>query len=360
MLAVRGCGRAAPHRVCCAAAAAAATAVPAALPPTRSWCDPGPPPAFVLPPVHLSYDAAEAEALLERHVIGSVKGGGAIVLGADTESRPMGFGGDGRVALLQLATPSAVVLLPLQALAPPASSPGADTPLPPLLARLLARSNTFLVGVRVRDDAALLARGCAAPLAATAVDVALAAVRCGVFAPAPGEVLNPASIGLATLIAALGGPVLSKSRSVTLSNWERAPLSEAQVQYAAVDAYVSGWAAAQVYAAHAARCAVAGAPPPPPLPAWLAAEAVLQAADEAASAARAAAARKAIDSVLSRHAGGLSRGALLSRTRAALPREKESYVRNTIERLIRRGVLARAPGSSGSGTWVWNAAEGAD
>ncbi len=49
------------------------------------------PPAFKLPPVHLTYNDAEAEALLQQHVCGGDGSGthAAVCLGMDTESRPV-------------------------------------------------------------------------------------------------------------------------------------------------------------------------------------------------------------------------------------------------------------------------------
>jgi ribonuclease D len=48
------------------------------------------------------------------------------------------------------------------------------------------------------------------------------------------------SIGLAALTARVLGVTLPKSRSVSRSDWQRAKLTPAQVQYAALDALVTG------------------------------------------------------------------------------------------------------------------------
>jgi RNA polymerase sigma factor for flagellar operon FliA len=294
--------------------------------------------------VYLTYKAAEAEKLLSRHA------DGALVLGCDTESRPVGFGGSGRVALLQLATPTAVVLLPLLSLGGQSA----------VLERMLSRAVTVLVGVGVHEDAALLARNTAASAApaaaaagATTVDVATAAARCGI-APTAGS-----SLGLAALVECLGGPALLKSRSVTLSNWERTPLSETQVTYAALDAYASGWAAAQLHALASARATVAGAPPLPPLPAWLAAEAALQAAETEARRVRIALVKAAVMAALAAQPGGMPKRVLVAQVVAQLPQVKDAHVSNALLKLIKRGILARvsspsrAPtdGSDG-GNWV--------
>ena len=222
--------------------------------PSFGWSATAAPP-FLLPQVHVAATAAQAEALLARHVCALQEEPPTLVLGFDTESRPMGLGGTGRLALLQLATPTAVVLLPLLRF-------GGETP--PSLARLLA-SPALLCGVSSHEDAAALAAAAAAPRAmrAVAVDVATAAARHRVAGDLGGE-----RVGLAALVAALGGPSLAKPREVTLSNWEKWPLSAAQVSYAALDAFASGWAAAALHARLAERPGGAA-----PLTDWLRAEA---------------------------------------------------------------------------------------
>jgi hypothetical protein len=288
---------------------------------------------FALPAVHLTYKAAEAEALLARHV-GEGLDGASVVLGMDTESRPQGFGGDGRVALLQLATPRAVVLLPLLRL----------QPAPPALARLLALPRTLLCGVGVAADADAFA------CAAATVDVGVAAAR-HAFVEVTPQRPTP---GLATVVEALGGPLLQKPRRITLSNWEDAPLSAAQVSYAALDAYAGGWAAAQMHALLGAQAAAAGAPPLPPLAAWLAAEAALQVGERAAARARAAAVQAALVAALAPHARGMSTRALTAAVMARLPAERTSYVSNAIVKQLKRGTLLRVPPltSDAGGRWV--------
>lgn len=56
--------------------------------------------------------------------------------------------------------------------------------------------------------------------------------------------------GLAALVSALGGPVLAKPKTIQVSNWAKKDLSPRQIEYAALDAYASGWAAAQVLISH--------------------------------------------------------------------------------------------------------------
>lgn len=277
--------------------------------------------------MHVARDAAEAEALLSRHVISA---GGAgdddsaspLVLGFDTESRPLGFGGAGRVALLQLATPTAVVLLPLLRF---------DTP--PSLARLLSRP-VLLCGVSSHEDAlALAAAAPGARLRAVAVDVATAAARHG----CAGDDRTAAAprIGLAALVAALGGPVLDKPRSVTLSNWEKWPLREAQVNYAALDAFASGWAACALHATVQARAGATAEP----LGAWLRAEAATQAEERVAQAARSAAAMKVLLAAAAEKPAGQRRRELVAAASRALPDENLSYLSNQVKKMVKRSML---------------------
>jgi len=283
-------------------------------------------PPFTLPPVHVARDAAEAEELLSRHVVSASAAGDGdaspLVLGFDTESRPLGFGGNGRLALLQLATPQAVVLLPLLRFATP-----------PSLARLLSRP-ALLCGVSSHEDAvALAAAAPGARLRAVAVDVSTAAARHG----CTGDDRTAAAprIGLAALVAALGGPVLAKPRSVTLSNWEKWPLREAQVSYAALDAFASGWAACALHAQVQARAGGSAEP----LGAWLRAEAATQAEEREAQAARSAAAMTVLLAAAAERPAGQRRRELVAVALRALPDETQSYLTNQVKKLIKRAML---------------------
>ena len=295
--------------------------------PSFGWAANAAPP-FLLPQVHVAATAAQAEALLARHVCALQEEPPTLVLGFDTESRPMGLGGTGRLALLQLATPTAVVLLPLLRF-------GGVTP--PSLARLLS-SPALLCGVSSHDDAdAIAAASRPAPMRAVAVDVATAAARHRVAGDMGGE-----RVGLAALVAALGGPALAKPRQVTLSNWEKWPLSAAQVSYAALDAFASGWAAAALHARLADRPGGM-----PPLTDWLRDEAVTQAAERAAAAARRKLVRDTLLSAAAQKPTGQRRQELVAAAQAALPAESESYINFAVSKLIKQGRLVSDPESYG-------------
>ena len=295
--------------------------------PSFGWSATAAPP-FLLPQVHVAATGAQAEALLARHVCAQeAPTPPALVLGFDTESRPMGLGGTGRLALLQLATPTAVVLLPLLRF----------EKTPPSLARLLS-SPALLCGVSSHDDAdAIAAAARAAPMCAVAVDIATAAARHRVAGELGGE-----RVGLAALVAALGGPALAKPRQVTLSNWEKWPLTAAQVSYAALDAFASGWAAAALHARLAERPGGL-----PPLTDWLREEAVTQAAERAAAAARRKLVRDTLLSAAAQRPAGQRRQELLAAAQAALPGEPEAYINNTVTKLIKQGRLVSDPASYG-------------
>lgn len=267
---------------------------------------------FRPPEIHISYDDSAAEELVYKFI------SDASVVGYDTEWRPVGFGGDGRTALIQLATPTACVLLPVIHLA---SHPAS-------LKRLLSSPATFLCGVNVAEDVAGSGRA-QQRSGATPVDVGLAAARAGLLPPSV-----KGRIGLAALVSLLGGPALSKKSSVTLSDWSKRELSDAQRTYAALDAYAGGWCAARVHAA--VRSKSRGALP---LPAWLAGEGAAQRADADAAAARSAAACAAVLAAAGAHPKGLT-SAKLARVAAASLGENETYVRNRVTKLLTRGKLA--------------------
>ena len=196
--------------------------------------------SFSLPPVHISYELSELEALLEKHMQpGSV-------FGFDVEFRS---GGRSEVpALIQLATPQCVILIPVAHL--PA--------LPKALLTLLSDANTILLGVNVADDVRrtmLLAGG--RTFAARLVDVSFAAQRSG-NAPAltsKGEKRPPHGLKLAYLVQLFGGPTLTKVNHEG-SSWDALRLTEKEITYAATDAYAGLWIASRLHSAmqsHAAR-----------------------------------------------------------------------------------------------------------
>lgn len=139
------------------------------------------------------------------------------------------YNGDGSPALLQLATPSVVVLAPLAHLA---------TPYPPTLMRLIFESSSnrpvFLCGVGCLEDSKKLTKkllgggsnsGNQSPQAKS-FDASIAALRTGLFSS--DEVPNK-QLGLAALVKLLGGPQLSKPKKVQMSDWSSRNLTENQV-----------------------------------------------------------------------------------------------------------------------------------
>lgn len=138
------------------------------------------------------------------------------VLGFDTETKPNFKKGvpANKVALLQLASPSLVVLFRLNLLG--------GTPAMEELGRLLKKKKVLKVGVGIRDDVKDL-------LSHTGL-VTLNVLDLRRLSEAAGlEVLS-----LSKMYALLFGKRLSKGQRV--SNWENRELSEAQIEYAALDA----------------------------------------------------------------------------------------------------------------------------
>jgi hypothetical protein len=254
------------------------------------------PAAYSLPPVYVARTAAEAEELLLLHAPPGH------VYGLDTESRPTFKAGQvSRTALVQLATPAAVLLLPVCRLGPLHN-----------LAVLLSDAQTVLVGVNVYNDAAPLAE-----LRAATVDLSDVAL----------EGTGGRPLGLATLTSQLGGPLLEKPKRVTMSNWE-APLSELQVQYAAHDAYAGYWVASRLHDESAS---------PLSLHAWLHAKAAVQAQEQTKAALRTAAAVEVLLKCCPDEPE-----LLLARARQLLPRESRSYLSRALDKLVRKKLIRRA------------------
>ena len=281
-----------------------------------------------MPPVHLSYDASECEELLEEHCPPGC------ILGYDTEWRPVGMGGDGATALVQLATPSAVLLIPLAHL--PAR--------PRALQALLRDPGTCLTGVGVLED--VHKSGSSEQAGACAVDVSAAAHRVHELVPAE---LVTKKLGLAYLVELMGGPQLRKPQNVTLSNWAQYPLSDVQRQYAAMDAFAGGWLAGRLYLAAKSR---------PVLPdvnvssftAWLKQEAYVHRNAVDAAAARDAAACKALLEAV-RRVGAKGFGSTQELVASTIcfhtvnmrqERETGNYLKNRVNKLIKKGLIKRS------------------
>ena len=196
-------------------------------------------PAFAPPKWSLLYKAHEIEAQLQPLM-------GETVLGIDIEWKPNFRPGraENRVALLQLASATRCVLVPIKHL--PA--------LPPSLATLLGSPHIWKVGCGVGGDAVKLAADCGLACHAT-LEIGEVATRLqaaeGLTFPAlaDDERVRP---GLAGLSLACGHE-LAKPKAISRSNWEARPLSARQQQYAALDAYAGVWIAHCLHALHAAQ-----------------------------------------------------------------------------------------------------------
>ena len=165
-----------------------------------------------------------------------------LLLGFDVEWRPNYVKGavPNKVALVQLAEPGGEVVLTRLARA---------KTLHPAIVDLLTHARVVLVGVGVKEDVKKLTRdfaGCfaaararraarfaspPAPLADLG-DVARAAARRLPDRESPG----PEGFGLKKLAAFYGVPMSHKTKSLTMTNWEKPVLFPAEIAYAARDA----------------------------------------------------------------------------------------------------------------------------
>jgi len=112
--------------------------------------------------------------------------------------------------------------------------------LPPRLSALLLDARCIKVGVAVADDLQKLGGDFRLPPAQRSSFVDLAVVA---------ALYGHERVGLKNLATAFGLQV-AKPKAVQLSNWEAAPLSLAQVRYAALDAQLSLWLLEQLHARH--------------------------------------------------------------------------------------------------------------
>ncbi len=183
------------------------------------------------------------------------------------------YGGSGKPALLQISTLSAVVLVPLKHLG--AQQPAALQQM--LQSGLKGGARAILCGVGVAQDVGKVMPGSSAASSALSLDISIAAWRAGLIpsqavsaprespssvsgeesagtssqdegdgvggeplpvGPANGqdaEIFYPTGTmpkfsGLGKTVAALGGPLLSKPKSVQMSNWEKRELTPAQAR----------------------------------------------------------------------------------------------------------------------------------
>lgn len=202
-----------------------------------------PPPTRVvsLPPLSIvtAYEEEEIEAAVEslwarRPAPGRPQS--LRFLGLDTETAPQFVRGGARkrTATLQVSDArdclvASLHLLPL---------------LPPSLQALLADQHSVFVGVGVGEDLSKLLFDYSVPVPPGGgprwVDLAVVATLFLHEKP-----------GLKGLSDAFDFPLV-KSKSVQLSNWERRPLREAQVSYAAQDAQLSLWLLQALHVRHGA------------------------------------------------------------------------------------------------------------
>ena len=195
-------------------------------------------------PVHCAYDVEQIEEVVERlwpHHAASPGAAPLVFVGCDTEYKPNRTRGAPRrrTALVQLASGTgAGGECLLAAVHPLPQLPGA-------LRSVLTSARCVKVGVGVADDLHRLSLDFALPPVGTAGRGSFLDV--GVVASLYGHERT----GLANL-SAFFGLVVAKPKSVQMSNWEAAPLSGAQVSYAALDAQLSLWLLEQLHARYAA------------------------------------------------------------------------------------------------------------
>ena len=163
-----------------------------------------------------------------------------LLLGFDVEWRPNYVKGavPNKVALVQLAEPGGEVVLTRLARA---------KTLHPAIVDLLTHARVVLVGVGVKEDVKKLTRdfaGCfaaararraarfAAPRRRHRLGGARAAARRFPDRERPG----PEGFGLKKLAAFYGVPMSHKTKSLTMTNWEKPVLFPAEIAYAARDA----------------------------------------------------------------------------------------------------------------------------
>ncbi|CAO2207982.1 unnamed protein product [Urochloa humidicola] len=167
-------------------------------------------------------DAAAADEWV-RAVRAANPGGAPLIVGLDCEWKPnYRSWTTSKVAILQLCAGTRCLILQLLYV----------DRIPAAVRSFLADPGVRFVGVGVGEDAAKLAADYGLACAA-AVDVE---ARCNNLL---GRCAGGSRLGLKGFAREVLGLVMEKPRNVTMSNWEKYDLDEAQIQYACIDAYVS-------------------------------------------------------------------------------------------------------------------------
>jgi hypothetical protein len=181
------------------------------------------PPAACPTPVVYTSDAEVCERWVAEHAPSSPP-----VVGFDIEWRPTFRAGAPcrRTALLQLAAGSSVLCCQLSHM----------PRVPHALQTLLANPEVVKAGVGILDDCVKLQADWGCEVRGR-VDVG------EVWKVSRGMARLGNGGGLKALCEVLLGVSLAKPKSVSMSNWEQAPLTERQLQYAALDA----WAGRAIY-----------------------------------------------------------------------------------------------------------------
>ncbi|XP_061055526.1 exonuclease mut-7 homolog isoform X12 [Eubalaena glacialis] len=163
------------------------------------------------------------------------------VVGMDLEWRPsFGAGGRPRASLMQVAVEGRVFLLDLPRLSSPAGGQ-APQAFSRLVSRLLADPSITKLGYGMAGDLRSLGASCPALAQAEkqlqgSVDLLQVHRQMRVAdRPAPGVEGAAGPRGLSLLVQQVLGKPLDKMQQ--LSNWDRRPLGEGQLVYAAADAY---------------------------------------------------------------------------------------------------------------------------
>lgn len=167
-------------------------------------------------------DAAVADEWV-RTVRAANPRGAPLIVGLDCEWKPnYRSWTTSKVAILQLCAGDRCLVLQLFYV----------DRIPASIRSFLADPDVFFVGIGVGEDAAKLATDygltCASP-----VDLES---RCNDYL---GYYTGGPRLGLKGYAREVLGLVMEKPRDVTMSNWEKHDLEDAQIRYACIDAYVS-------------------------------------------------------------------------------------------------------------------------